>query len=357
MTTDGETSTLVERPMNGDDLARFAACFERNGSPRSMDALRWQYLANPTERMFVDLAMLGEDRVAAIYATLPVRVRIRGEVRLGLQSLDTMTDVDFRGKGLFVKLAKATFARSARDGAAFIYGFPNGSSAHGFFKKLAWQNLDPVPFLIRPLRLRYVSAKLGLHRYAEWVPDIPLTIARRLRIPPGLELATVDHFDDGYTRLWHKFYSGTVGVAVERDARYLNWRLVDKPGEDYTRLALVDGGDPVAFVAFCTKDKHAGKVGYLMELLYTPGRDLEARMLLRTAVDRMRLAGADVALAWCLRHSPNFAAFVRAGFFPFPSRFRPMELHVGARAFDSSLDTLIGDRRSWYFSYLDSDTV
>jgi len=66
---------------------------------------------------------------------------------------------------------------------------------------------------------------------------------------------------------------------------------------------------------------------------------------------------ASVALAWCFRHSPNFSAYLRSGFFPFPARIRPTELHLGVRAFDDSIRALLGERKSWYLSYLDSDTV
>ena len=74
-------------------------------------------------------------------------------------------------------------------------------------------------------------------------------------------------------------------------------------------------------------------------------------------IAEMARAGADVALAWCLSHSPNVSCYYRTGFVPFPERFRPIELHFGARAFDKSVEQVVGDRRSWYLSYLDSDTV
>jgi len=343
-----------------EDLGLFAACFRDNGFPRSPPSLRWQYVDNPTGRLFADLAVAGEagapERLAAIYATLPVRVRVDGNVRLALQSLDTLTDRDFRGKGLFVSLAQATYARAASEGAAFIYGFPNGNSAPGFYSKLGWQSLDPVPFLIRPLRSRYVSARLKLGRLDSWVPDVRLAGLRRPRIPGALELVKVERFDEAFTELWSRFAS-SIGVAVERDATYLNWRLVDKPEESYHRLALFERGAPVAFVAFALKEKHGGRIGYIMELLFLPGRQREARTLLHAAVADLARAGADVALAWACGHSPGFSSYLRSGFVPFPTRLRPIELHFGARAFDPLVADVVGRRSNWYLSYLDSDTV
>ena len=51
-------------------------------------------------------------------ALMPVTLRISGREGLGAQSLDTLTDVEFRGQGLFVKLAQVVFARCEEEGLA-----------------------------------------------------------------------------------------------------------------------------------------------------------------------------------------------------------------------------------------------
>jgi hypothetical protein len=353
---------LAIRPMRAepDDLERFCRCFDANGSPRRRELVAWQYARNPTGALFVDFALSPADELAAIYATLPVRLRVAGEVLLALQSVDTITDAAFRGRGLFLKLAKQTYARAIAAGAAAVYGFPNGSSAHGFFERLEWTSLDPVPFLIRPLRTRYLAERLKLGGYARFVPDLPLFVALdRLVAPfarrPGRPERVV-RFDARATALWHAV-AGRDLVGVERDARYLNWRLVDKPHEDYDNMAVVDGDRMTAFTSHCVKDKHGGRIGYLMEALARPDARGALPALISRALADMTARGADVALAWCLPHSPGYATLRRAGFLPFPERYRPIELHAGVRAFDPAHAATIRDRTRWYLSYLDSDTV
>lgn len=314
--------------------------------------LEWQYVANPSGKLLVDFALAPEpNRVAAIYATLPVRLRVGGEVTLGVQSVDTITDVDFRGQGLFLELAESVYARATREGARLVYGFPNGSSAHGFFQRLQWQRLDPVPFLIRPLRTSYVLERLGFERYSRLVPDVRLhSIAQR----GSRRVEEIRRFDDRATRLWDAF-STNIGVAVERDARYLNWRLIDKPHEAYVSEGVCERDELVAFVSHVVKAKHGGRIGYVMEALCRPGRELVLRGLLDRALANMTREGADVALAWCMPHARPFRAFVSTGFVPFPVRFRPIELHFGARAFSNN--SRVAKRAEWYVSYLDSDTT
>jgi len=377
--TDAPPRPIEMRPMapSSRELERFDACFTRNGAPRDREVLRWQYLDNPTGALFVDFAVAGaagaggqagaepEPSLAAIYASIPVDFRVLGQRRRGIQSVDTMTDRDFRGQGLFVKLAKQTYARAADAGVALVYGTPNGSSAHGFFQRLDWRDLDPVPFLIRPLRVRWVLEKLKLARAAGWLPDLrfPTGGGRGGRGERSGRIERIDRFDERFTRLWSEF-ARTVGIAVERDARYLSWRLVDKPGEDYRSFFVSGGSDSssssdeiAAFTSHCTKLKERSRIGYIMEALCTRDGARPLRHLLRNALADMAARDADVALAWCLPHSPTYSSFLQVGFVPFPRRLWPIELHFGARAFDPAIAAQVNDRRAWYLSYLDCDTV
>ena len=335
------------------DVDLFAACFARNSTPKRREMLEWQYLKNPTKNIFVDFAVANE-RLAAIYATLPARVRVAGHVALAVQSVDTITDVDFRGRGLFLRLAESTYARAQAAGAQLVYGFPNGSSAHGFFKRLDWTNLDPIPFLIRPLRTGYVLEQLKMSRYAKWIPNLPIPVGPT-RLPKRLRIEPITRFDERSTGLWASFVAEDQ-VAVERDAAYLNWRLVDKPGESYETLGVFEHDDLIAFVTYVVKEKHGGRIGYVMESLCRPKRGRELRALLRRALAAMTSQGADVVLAWCFPHSRTFASFLRCGFAPFPTKYRPIELHFGARSFSPD-GTIARQRDRWYLSYTDADTT
>ncbi|MBL8678077.1 MAG: GNAT family N-acetyltransferase [Myxococcales bacterium] len=347
------------RPMTAapSDLDRFRDCFARNGSPRSEAKVLWQYANNPTGKLYVDFAIdpARPDEIAGIYAVQPCFVRVGAEVRLGVQSVDTLVDERYRGQGLFVKMARAVYDRCARDGCALVYGFPNGNSAHGFFTKLDWKPLDPVPFLVRPLRSRYVTDRLFKGRaWAGALPNVPVPV---IALAKGrAKIAPLERFDERTDRVWRDF-SRSITLSVERDAKYLEWRLRQHWSGAYERLAYYDGDDVLGFVATAVFDKHGGRVAYVMELVYQPWRPDVGRALLAEALRRCAQQGADVALAWCLPHSPNRDAYTSQLFAPLPQRLWPLELHAGARSFDLPSWVAHGDRRSWYLSYCDSDTV
>jgi GNAT superfamily N-acetyltransferase len=275
---------------------------------------------------------------------------------MAAQSLDTLTTAEYRGRGVFTTLAAAVYARAAAEGMRLVYGFPNKNSVHGLFVKLDWTALDPVPFLIRPLRSRYVLSRVPkAGRLLGMLPDVRLPTPRAPRLRPGEELSTRVEFGPEFDDLWARARP-ELPVAVWRDAAYLRWRFA-KPLEEYRTAAIRAGGRLLGFVTYCVKHKHGGRIGYLMEVIRDPAHPHVGEELMRHAVRDMSALGADAALAWCFDHSPVRAAYRAGGFVDFPERARPIELHMGVLPFDESLRAPLVRRENWYISYCDSDTV
>lgn len=340
------------------DLGRLRALFDANGSPKDDAVLTWRYLDNPTGELFVDFAIDPErdGQVAGTYCVSPVQFKIGDRQVLGAQSIDTLTDQHYRGRGLFKKLAAHTYARCADRGVGLVYGFPNHRSAFGFFERLAWTRMDPVPFLVRGLRAGYVARRLGVPaKVADFLSGVALG-ARPPRLARSQDLRVVLEFDDAFDELWGEF-ARDVPVAAQRSSRYLRWRFSANPSARYKTYGLYEAGGLVGYVIFRVVDKHGGRVGYVMELIHRPGRVDVGRALLQQAIHDIALDGGEVVLAWNLSHSPNRASYRRTGFVPLPRRLRPIELHFGARHLGEERTEAVCNRRNWYLSYCDSDTV
>lgn len=115
--------------------------------PRGMqmppDYLRWQYQANPAGQAVGFNAFAGRE-LAAHYVTLPLVAQLEGRLRKGLMSLNTATHPSHQGKGLFTRLAEATYADAARRGYEFVVGVANANSTPGFVRKLGFQLVSPL---------------------------------------------------------------------------------------------------------------------------------------------------------------------------------------------------------------------
>ena len=339
--------------LNRETLSYYQDCFDSNGSKKNLEQLQWQYFENNVEN-FVSIEYdFNSQKTAAIYATFGVKFKIDGDIHIGSQSLDTMTDVNYRGKGLFIKLAKDVYQKATNNGVALVYGFPNGSSIHGFKSKLEWEVLDPLPFLIKPLKSRYFTDKIS---FLKFMPNINLSFARYSKSKQCV-IREENSFPESVNEIWNSF-SKDIKVAVHRDKSYLDWRYINKPFENYKIIHCYDGNnDHLGFIIYTVKGKHGGKIAYIMELIYNLEHPHAAKQLLQYAVTAIIKEKADCILSWCLDHSPNASVYKKEFFISLPEKFRPIELHFGARSFNDSLKALIHNRKNWYLSYSDSDTV
>jgi hypothetical protein len=349
---------ILFRPMEKTefDLHLLLACFNANGLPKATELARWQYF-EPAQGLMVDLATAEESspKLAAAYAVFPILMKLGARRRvLGAQSLDTITDANFRGKGLFVKLARRLYSRIESQQVELVYGFPNGSSAHGFFNRLEWSSLDPVPFLIKPLRVGlFVRRSLFLSQIG-WLTNIPLVLSRRPRLRKGEELRVIPEPSESFDHIWNKF-SEKVVCGVERDASYLTWRL-RRPNGEYEIIGLFAQEELRGYVITSLVKTARSVTAKIMELLFDPADSQAGAKLLGAALERVVSKGAQVAWAWSFDHSPNRAAFRRARFWKLPRVLRRAELHVGARPLGAGTKVHAGERANWYISLLDSDT-
>lgn len=339
------------------DLALFKSCFDDNGSPKPRDLLSWQFFDVPQPGLNVEFAMdeaaPGAAIVAAVYAVFPIRMRVGEQVLPAVQSIDTMTDARYRGRGLFVKLAEQVYARCQSEGKSLVYGMPNANSAHGFFTKLGWTALDPMPFVARPLRSGYLLSKLKLGGTVSKLFDAPLPLPARPKLPAGSVMRDVADIDDQFHDVW-RAYCGHNTCGVERDAQYLRWRL-KRPGERYEVIAWYEGEKLLGYVVIGRRDMGDSKAGKLMELIYNPQRPAVGSGLLAEALHRLRSAGCGIVWAWNFEHSANRPALKAAGFISLPERLWPLKLHFGVRDFNGNLG-LPNQREHWYISMLECDT-
>ncbi|CAM1339449.1 GNAT family N-acetyltransferase [Tenacibaculum aestuarii] len=341
--------------ISSETLSLFKKCFDKNGSSKEEEKVKWQFLESPINERYVDIALDKENNnIAAIYAVFPVTFILDSKNVTGSQSLDTMTDIDYRGKGLFVNLAKDVYDKASQNNIQLVYGFPNGNSIHGFIRKLDWVNLDPVPFLIKPLKTKYFTKRIS---FLSWLPNINLSKVKKTPIINNISIIENKFFPNEVNNIWCEF-SKSFKIAVNRDKEYLEWRYLKKPLEDYRIIhAYTREKEYLGFVVFTIKEKHGGKIGYIMELIYDTANKSVGEVLIDYAVNEIKKSQCDCVLSWCFDHSPNYNAFKKSKFYKIPEKLKPIELHFGARSFNSDVSEIINNRENWYLSYSDSDTV
>jgi GNAT superfamily N-acetyltransferase len=278
-----------------------------------------------------------EGRIVGISGNIRHSMKLGNTIGLGYQAVDSFVAPEMRGQGLFVKLAHAFANKSTQVGADLVWGFPNDNAKKAWFQRLDWSHYGQVPFLIKPLRAGYLLRRLRLSG------DFSIARGRDQNLTP---VTSIGPWADAG---WDKF-SQTIGCATIRDAAFLNHRLFDGPHKNHYRI--VSDQDTGTLVASREMQKHGARVAYIMEAM--GGADLQGMLVSELA--KLRDRGVEISLAWALPGSPNYIALRKAGFMPFPERLRPISIWFGGRPITPTAQPAL-DRKNWYLSYLDSDTV
>ena len=254
----------------------------------------WKHRDNPFGRSPAWVAMDGA-RVAGYRTLLRWRfITPAGKPVSAVRAVDTATDPEYRGRGIFRRLTLDAVADLTRAGEAFIFNTPNDNSRPGYLS-MGWTPVRHLPVGVLPAG-----------------PSALVTMARsrtasELWSEPteaGLDAPVALADDDVCDGLLA--HAPTRGVRTDRSREYLRWRTSFAPLR--YRLLLRDETDPEAGgVVFRVRRRGAGLEAVVVELLVPSARagiGLLRRVLTET--------GADYAIG--LRTGPS------AGLLPLPGQ-------------------------------------
>ena len=203
---------------------------------------KWRYLKNPYGRAIIRV-MFDEEQMVGHYAVIPVPLCVKGKVYRAAFSMTTMTHPDYRGKGIFTSLASDVYDLCSKDGISLVFGFPNKNSYHGFVNKLGWQGFGPVE---------------------GWETN---EVSNTRIHDSGLVIEMVENLDKEYDKLWDIIRKGFI-VAVPRDRKYMEWRYIKKPGNEYAVFAIKDSREVIyGIIVLKIYIGEKGAMGHIVDIL------------------------------------------------------------------------------------------
>lgn len=273
----------------------------------------WMYYDNPAGDAFGYLAE-HDERIVSSFAVAPKVMQIGGQrVRVG-KTMDMFTDPDYQGMGLIKRCADLVFAAAAAAGIEGWYVTPSPNSYPIFKGRWGYQEPFDLVYRARILQIGPVLEALrpGLGRLGRPLDRLRAGLPRRASpVPAGWSVGPLAHFDERADRLWDDVAAG-YGVAVVRDAKYLNWRYVQNP-DDYVVLGLEQGTTLRGIVVVKTTVRQGVTVGEIVDIVGPADRPAIARLLLRLAVDCCRGLGAALVEAWAIPGTWFDRQYIRSG--------------------------------------------
>jgi RimJ/RimL family protein N-acetyltransferase len=121
-----------------------------------LEFFRWKHLQNPFGASPMWVAETG-GRVVGFRTFMRWELLTpSGAVRRVVRAVDTATDPDYHGRGIFTTLTRAALDALHVDGVDFVFNTPNEQSRPGYLK-MGWQQVGRLPISVRATRVGSVA--------------------------------------------------------------------------------------------------------------------------------------------------------------------------------------------------------
>jgi GNAT superfamily N-acetyltransferase len=335
-----------------DDRRAVEALYRRVFGHDAAEASRlrwdWQYRRNPNNPGHEPEIWIAREGRAIVgqYATMPVKLSVRGEEVQGSWGMDVMVAPERQRQGLGEVLFR-TWDRNV--GASLGLGL--SESSYRLFQKLRWPDVGPVPCLVKPLTrraLRRPNWPQPVNRLVSVLALPIIKIVARTR-PLRAEVRLIQRFDDSFTALWEEL-APKFGLAVRRDAAYLNWKYVTAPHVRYSIAVLRREDRNVGYAVYRHLHEPRGRVTILVDFLADPDDEGAVSTLLHWVDREARQADSDKIRVFAT-HASYRRILRRSGYFPVKST---MEFVLKVNAIEMP-SAFYEQTTKWHVTLGDSD--
>jgi hypothetical protein len=328
--------------------ALYRRVFGHDAADASKLRWNWQYLQNPNNPPDGPQIWLAREGPTIIgqYATMPVRLGLKGQDIPGSWGMDVMVAPERQRQGVGEVLFRTW---DQHVGASLGLGL--SKSSHRLFQKMKWPEVGPVPCLVKPLTrraLRRPSWPMPLNRLVGALTYPYIRLVSRTK-PLRAQIEPIRHFDARFTELWDRV-APSFGLAVRRDAHYLNWKYVEPPHVRYSIVALKRDETIGGYAVYRHLQEPRGRVTILVDILTDPS-DVDGFETLLRWVDReARAADSDKIRVFAM-HAGFRKLLRRAAYFNVKSTLE-FTIKVNAVDVPAGFYEHTGD---WHFTLGDSD--
>jgi GNAT superfamily N-acetyltransferase len=269
MMPDVAAESLTIRPANRDDRPGVIDVAVRalgwRGDQRDRDFFAWKHDDNPFGRSPAWVAVDG-GHIVGFRTFLRWELARDGERLRMARAVDTATDPDHQGKGIFRRLTESAVAELTTAGCDAVFNTPNDQSRPGYLK-MGWAELGRPTLGVRPrgplAAVRMIRSRTAAEKWSE-----PTAVGE-----PAADALCDSGLESLLTRL-----PAPAGWGTARSAAYLRWRYGFAPL--HYRALAVHGG----FAVFRVRRRGPSREVALCEWL-APGPDRRALRRLLGAGD------------------------------------------------------------------------
>lgn len=364
---------IVFRPYEDRDEEQIIELFKKvfrktMGPSESHNHWEWEYKKNPTNILTLILGW-DDKRLVGQYAALPNRIITNGKIRTGALSLDSMTDPDYSGRGVFTNAGKTLYSCLSKKKISFVYGFPNANVIYARTNKLDWKIISKqIPIYIRPLQITPIFKNvikvelLGniLSILEQQCIKISEKWASEIRKNRNVIIVRRENaFGTWANDLWHKC-KNQHKIWLIRDLEYLEWRYNARPESEYHIYTAWHKNEISGYMVSTEQSVGGHKVTFILDLLANKKVEGACDALLRKSISDARSNGSSMLCSILMPNSAYRIRFIKHLFIVVPRVLLPQKTFFGGRLIcrDKDLKTsTFFDPNSWQITWGDTDLL
>lgn len=326
------------------------------GDPRNMQWWNWMYKNGPDGPATFWVAE-AEGKIVGINPGLPLRIKVKDRVCRSILGFDIMTHPDYQRQGILNTLANIGTSYRVEHGFNLDHG-TSTPQRFPVYQKLKITHKHIVvcqpPLMVKVINWGQVlkaclRIPVFLGKLLGYIWE--RLIIRTSSLPDtDIQVERISAFNEDIDEFWLKA-SELKDIMFVRDRKYLNWRYVEKPENEYAIFLARRQQEIVGFIVLKIVINNM-KRGFIVDLLTLPDEDSVAEVLINRAVEYFRGEEADLLLCLMFQDTTYYRVLRKLGF---THRYSGIQLNV--RVFDTDISKeFIGDSGNWYFVFGDTDT-
>lgn len=327
------------------DLALLARSTYSKGEIISENYLEWEYTKNPAGNA---IAFVEKDveKIAGQYILIPKDIVVDGTSVKSSLSLNTITHPDFRGKGVFPRLAELTYSECKIDNIDFTVGFPNANSVKVFLGKLKFVEIGRMPLLLNVVNPLKAIANFIKRRGSDSNEELVLKIDSTGNDFSSLDLIIdADRYDQFLTTFESRGF-----ITSKRSREYLKWRYVDIPLRKYHLFKYENNGIIESIVVIRAKEIMGVRCGIIVDY-FSLGNSVRSLSIIK----ELKKNELDLIIATLPEESSEYKSLLRSGFFKIPEFLMFKKLYVILRYHRSDISKTYSDFKKWFITFGDYD--
>jgi GNAT superfamily N-acetyltransferase/N-acetylglutamate synthase-like GNAT family acetyltransferase len=309
---------------------------------------RWRYFENPVADVDIYVTRQSNGSIVAMQVVTAFQTIQNGKGNQAYLFTAAITHPNYRRLGLFRNLVNHIVSKLSNlaQTVPLIYTFPNELSVKGFQKFSDWQQRELLRLYVRPIpTLRNTGPQQILQTLFTEQSFRPQQIGSFL-------VSRVSRITDSGS-LFNRSLTSQ-GVAIRRDAAYLEWRYCTNPISKYLIFEAHHGGEVCGYIVMKLIDFRGIVAGLVVDLV--AATEASAAALINQVIRTAYRYGIKMLgyLVGC--HNPYHDCFLKKGFIPIPQKLLPRHFYLYTCAPHGKIPSLTRDA-PWYITWGDTDVV